>query len=286
MRTTALIAWGLAVGFGVSCSPKATLPEAPATPAAPEPAPAASTRPATHANLNAVLFVQTAAEYAALARQAYTSAQLSLDEALDDPTWSAAAEQTDGRPFAGLPPAVVLDVDETVLDNSAYQARLIRDGRDYERATWRAWTAERAAGAVPGALAYAREAAARGITVVYVTNRRADEEDDTRANLAALGFPLTGEADVVLTRGERADWAASDKTTRREHLALRYRILQLVGDNLGDFIEVPTGTVADRRAAVDAYADYWGTRWIVLPNPTYGSWQSALSASGGEGLRY
>src|SRR5690242_6899130 len=74
----------------------------------------------THENLNAVVWTQTAAEYRAVAKQAYRLARLQLDAALADPTWTAATEQTNVSPT--LPPAIVLDLDETVLDNSAFQA--------------------------------------------------------------------------------------------------------------------------------------------------------------------
>lgn len=228
-----------------------------------------------HDNLNAVLWVQTAAEYVGLTSQAYTTGQLALDEALEDPTWTAATEQSKRGGFGELPPAVILDVDETVLDNSAFQARLIQSGKSYSSASWAAWCAEEAAPAVPGALNYCKEAAARGITVFYLTNRKASEEAATRNNLKKLGFPFAGKTDVILTRGEQPDWASSDKTPRREFIAKNYRILQLVGDNLGDFLEAE-GTPQERVAAANRYADYWGMRWIVLPNPTYGNWEGAL----------
>ena len=236
----------------------------------------AQTAPGADDNLNAVLFVQTAGEYGALARQAYAAATLALDAALADPTRSADLAQAARGGFAGAPPAVIVDVDETVLDNSAFQARLVRDGASYTPERWRAWTQEAAAPPVPGAVAFARAANARGVTVVYVTNRRADEEADTRRNLLAAGLPVAGGQDVILTRGERPEWGSTgDKTARRAEVARRFRIVLLVGDNLGDFLE-PGATVAERQAAVERHADYWGRRWIVLPNPTYGDWEGAL----------
>jgi acid phosphatase len=228
-----------------------------------------------HDNLNAVLWVQTAAEYSALTQQAYTTAQLALDDALLDPSWTASVEQAELANYTDLPPAVILDVDETVLDNSPFQARLIRDGQTYSSEAWASWTSEQAALAIPGALAYTKEASERGITVFYVTNRRATEEVATRNNLRELGFPLAERVDVILTRGEKPEWDTSDKTPRREYLAQRYRILQLVGDNLGDFIEV-NGSLPERMQAANLYPGYWGMRWIVLPNPTYGNWEGAL----------
>jgi acid phosphatase len=36
----------------------------------------------------------------------------------------------------GLPPALIVDIDETMLDNSPYQARLVRDGKSFDDASW------------------------------------------------------------------------------------------------------------------------------------------------------
>src|SRR5918993_2245917 len=136
---------------------------------APAATPAAST--ATHENLNAVLWMQTALEFEAAAVQAYRLAILQRDAALADPRWTAAIEQQ-GDP-SQLPAAVIVDVDETVLDNSYYQARLIRDNRVFANDTWDMWVAEGRATAVPGALDFSRAAAKKGVTVFYVTNRMA-----------------------------------------------------------------------------------------------------------------
>ena len=261
----------------VACGGNRRLSEATTPGTAPVSAPAASAKTgfAAHDKLNAVLFIQTAGEYAALARQAYAVSSLALDAALADRQLSADPVQAAGGNYASLPPAVIVDVDETVLDNSAFEARLIRDGGSYSSAAWRAWTEEANALPVPGAVDFVRAAAAKGVTVFYVTNRRAEEEAATRRNLVAAGFPVPDRPDVLFTRGERPEWSSSDKTPRRAEVARTHRIVLLIGDNLGDFLE-PGTTVEERRAAVEAHADYWGRRWIVLPNPTYGDWEGAL----------
>ena len=225
-------------------------------------------------NLNAVLWVQSSREYEASALQAYRTARLQLDEALKTPAWTAALEQTGA--FSTLAPAVILDIDETVLDNSYYQARMIRDGTTFSDGTWNAWVEERKATAIPGALEFTREAARLGVMVFYVTNRVQAGEQATRDNLAALGFPLDAKVDTVLTRGERPEWQASAKGPRRAHVAERYRILLLVGDDLGDFVIDASGTPEERRTRTVAYDDHWGRQWIMLPNPTYGSWERAV----------
>lgn len=226
-------------------------------------------------NLNATLWAQTSAEYAASALQAYVLADIMLQRGLEDPGWSASLEQRRQEGFGDLPPAVILDVDETVLDNSAYQARLIRDGEQFETPSWHAWVREEKALPVPGALEFTRAAADKGVTVFYVTNRRHEVEAATRANLDALGFPLLEGRDVLLTRDERAQWG-SDKGTRRSQVAADFRILLLVGDNLGDFVSGIDVGVSERSSVVERHAEMWGRCWIVLPNPQYGSWDGAL----------
>jgi 5'-nucleotidase (lipoprotein e(P4) family) len=235
----------------------------------------------THENLNAVVWMQTALEYEASAIQAYRLAQLQLDAALSNPAWTAAIEQT-GDPSQKRGTAVVLDVDETVLDNSYYQARMIRARTEYSTATWDPWVEEARATAIPGAIEFTKYAASKGVTVFYVTNRTANLEEATRRNLLALGFPVqtSGETDApidtVLTRGERPEWQASAKGPRRAHIASGYRILMLIGDDLGDFVTDPAGTVAERKARTAPQESWWGRRWIMIPNPSYGSWERAV----------
>ena len=237
---------------------------------------ACAAAPRSQPNLDATLWVQTASEYPAVARSVYVAAAGDLLLLLADSARSAAIEQ-EGR-FSRLPPAVILDVDETVLDNSPYQARLLVAGQLYSSDTWATWVDERIAEPVPGALDFTNAAARLGITVFYVTNRRASQEIATRQNLSALGFPLQDDLDVILTRDERPEWHGS-KSTRRRFVADTHRVLMLVGDDLNDFVDVDGLTVAQRDAVADRYRGYWGERWRMLPNPTYGSWERALFES-------
>ncbi|MGH9458717.1 MAG: 5'-nucleotidase, lipoprotein e(P4) family, partial [Thermoanaerobaculia bacterium] len=272
MRIRFLFAAVLASGcINVSAPPR----PAPAPTPAPAPAPAAEPEPnrADHRLLYATLWLQTAAEYRAAALQTFTTAGRAVEDALADPVWTAAVEQETAP--AGLPPAVIVDIDETVLDNSPYEARLIRDRETFSGETWNAWVEERAALAVPGAVEFAREAAARGVTVFYVSNRDASAELATRENLRAAGFPLDRRTDVVLLRGERG-WTESDKSARRAAVASTHRILLLVGDDLGDFLPNVRVSRAERDALVSRYEEKWGTSWFVVPNPMYGSWERAI----------
>ena len=223
----------------------------------------------THEGLDAVLWAQSSVEYRASALQAYEAARIMLDRALADTTWTASLEQAEAGGFGALPLAVVLDVDETVLDNTVYQARLVLQDAEYERETFHAWVREERAPPVPGALAFTRYAQQRGVMVFYLTNRRHVVEEPTRQNLAWLGFPLDPAHDTILTRGEKPEWATSDKGGRRRSIAGKYRILLLVGDNLGDFVSGGRTTVAERDALVEPYASYWGTRWIIKSARTF-----------------
>jgi len=229
--------------------------------------------PSDRPNLDATLWVQTAAEYDAVARSVYAAALAELPSLLADSARSAVLEQFGD--FSALPPAVILDVDETVLDNSPYQARLLVSGVSYGSDSWAAWVDERIAEAVPGALEFTAGAEALGITVFYVTNRRSHQEQATRDNLDSLGFPLRSDIDVILTRGELPDWS-SPKSGRRRVVAGTHRVLMLVGDDLNDFVDVDGLTVAGRDEVAERYSEYWGHRWRMLPNPTYGSWERAL----------
>jgi acid phosphatase len=231
---------------------------------------------AHHESLNAVLWVQTSVEYRAATMGMYALATLQLDAALEDVSWTAALEQIGQPGYEALPPAVILDVDETVLDNSRYQARLIEDSDTYSSDTWLPWLEEAAATPVPGSLEFIRYAASKGVQIIYLTNRDAVGEEATRRNLLALGYPVDPSSDTVLTRREREEWAPSDKTLRRKHVADRYRVLLLIGDNYGDFSSDSYGTIDERNTSTVNYASFWGHRWILIPNPLYGSWEAAL----------
>ena len=228
-----------------------------------------------HDNLNATVWMQHAVEFRAVAQQAYRAATAMLDAALADPTWTAAPEQVDQPGYEQLPPAVVLDVDETVLDSQPFQGSLVRDGAPYSTARWKAWVSSAVAAPVPGALAFTRAAQAKGVRVVYLTNRDADVEAATRTNLAKHGFPLTDDPDDVITQGEIPAWAPSDKGPRRRHVAKRHRILLLIGDNLNDFVSGNDLDLSGREALFAQHAHRFGRSWIVLPNPQYGSWELA-----------
>ncbi|HYH06208.1 MAG TPA: 5'-nucleotidase, lipoprotein e(P4) family [Thermoanaerobaculia bacterium] len=242
------------------------------TPPATAPLPPAPCHPG-HSILNATLWVQHAAEYRAAATQTYANARRALDLALADRDWVGASEETANDP--SQPPAVVLDLDETALDNTPFEARVIRAGKTYDPATWKEWTAEGAAPAIPGAAEFLAYAKSRGVTPFYVTNRDEDERTGTYANLQRLGFPVTPE--TLLLRQNNV----SDKSPRRAQVAGTHRLLLLIGDDLNDFVNAREKSQAERAQLIAGTASWWGTRWFILPNPMYGSWERALIGSGG-----
>jgi acid phosphatase len=225
-------------------------------------------------NLNSTAWVQTSEEYRALSLSAYRTARQKLDQALANKSWTAMPQQVPGSQeeaaiLAALPPAVILDLDETVLDTRPYQAWLVRRDERYSSSSWNLWVSEAAAEAVPGALQFVNYAMDRGVKVFYVSNRdyrgqldadrdglmESDEQnavlkDFTISNLLRLGFlpqPGVSSEDSVLLQGEptgngpvRTGWELSDKTARRSYLAADYRILLLIGDSLVDFIGYST----------------------------------------------
>ncbi len=231
---------------------------------APAPAPVPQ-----HENVNAVLWVRTSAEYAGAARQAYAAARQSLARALNDRHWTAALEQR--GEFFDLPPAVILDLDETVLDNTPFQARLASNAKPYSEEEWSKWVTEARAGLVPGALEFLTGARASGVALFYITNRACkadDAEDATASVLRRLRVPL--ERGALLCKTD-----SSDKSARREAVARTHRILLLIGDDLGDFIAAP-GDLKQRMELSQVYGKFWGERWVIVPNPMYGSWERAI----------
>tara|TARA_R110002073_G_scaffold11861_1_gene53260 strand:- start:37456 stop:38400 length:945 start_codon:yes stop_codon:yes gene_type:complete len=249
-------------------------------------------------NMNAVLWMQTAAEYRGNSLVIYQSAAGKLSHVIAAKDHTASIEQGEmagcvpGHPcanakFKKMPSAIVLDIDETVLDNSAYQARLIRDNAQWDANTWDEWIASREAGAIPGAVDFIRAVKESGAAVVYITNRNCSvrsknagadpcpQREDTLENMKALGFPSLSGKDLLLLQNQRPEWGASEKRARREYVAKSYRIAMLIGDDLGDLApDVKSLSIDSRFDAVNKYRDLYGVYWFQLANPTYGSWMN------------
>ena len=224
-------------------------------------------------SLLAVLFKRTSAEYKANTFQIYTSAKNNIDKALADKSWTALKNQL--KDYQNLPPAIILDIDETVLDNSEHQVRSIKNGTNYPIG-WKEWVSEESAGALPGVKEFLSYANTKGIKIFYVTNRTHDLEEYTRNNIKSLGLPFDNDVDVLLMKNEKG-WG-SDKTSRRDLIRKDYRVIQIFGDQLDDFIPLTESakSMNERKILIDKYADMWGEKWYMLINPMYGEWEEAL----------
>ncbi len=227
--------------------------------------------------LNAVAWTQNAVEHDLVFREIYREARKKLLEALHDKHWDALAHDERRNDYTTLKPAVILDVDETVLDNSAYEARLIRQHKEFNEASFGAWVKEEKGRALPGALAFTQFAARYGVRVFYLTNRDRSLDKATLDNLRKQGFPVQGNAFLGAgTYVKGCEQLGSQKTCRRELIGRHYRVLMQFGDQIGDFMTVLDNTTLGRRQAVKPYLSWFGTRWFVLPNPMYGSWEPAM----------
>lgn len=245
----------------------ASAPAQPSTPGAAQ-APARD----THEQLQGVLWIETAGEYWGAARSIYAGARSAIDRGLSDRKWTAAIEQTGN--FGRLPAAVILDLDETVFDNSRFQGRMVLERKTYDADLWNTWVEAQSSSEVPGAVDFVHYAELKKVHVFFVTNRTAAQEPASIATLARMNIVTT--PDSVLSTNENG-WNTSDKSPRRAFVAEKYRILALVGDDLNDFVSLVDQSSAQRLATARKNVARWGAQWFLVPNPIYGGWDRALT---------
>lgn len=232
-------------------------------------------RPPANDQLDAVLWTQTSIEHELIYRQVFASATRQLDAALADPAWDALPQPP--RNLAGLPAAVIVDIDETLLDNVPLNARDIRNDQTYSYERWNLWVEQAKAQDLPGAVAFLQAASQRGVQVYYLTNREHSQVEATVRNLRLRGFPVN-DAQQVLAAATPTGNCEKDgygKTCRRQWVASHARVLMLVGDSFGDFVQADSNNLSAQRKAAAPYLGWLGQRWFLLPNPTYGKWYSA-----------
>lgn len=206
----------------------------------------------------ALNWFQRSGEYQALAYQAFNTATYAFDKA---------------QSLTGKPKAVVVDLDETMIDNSAYSAWQVKANKPFDAKSWSEWTHAEQANAIPGAVSFAQYVNSHGGIMFYVSNRDQKDYAATVANLKRLGFPNVNEQTVMLST------TTSNKQTRFDAIKSNgYSIVLYVGDNLNDF-----GAATyhkdnnERRSFVNSNHNLFGTQFIVLPNPLYGDWESGLA---------
>ena len=207
--------------------------------------------------VQAQVWTQNSAEYRALCFQAFNTAKINIDSFLS-------SEKKYDRPLA-----IITDVDETVLDNSPYDGRLILEDVSYDRESWVEWGNLEIAEAIPGSLEFLSYAYEKGIKVFYVSNRYSEQLESTVNNLKRLGFPNVSESTVLLRGDSRS------KSERRNSISDGHEVIMLIGDNLSDFNdEFEVKISEDRINYTNQMKDNFGTKLIVLPNPNYGDWES------------
>ena len=204
------------------------------------------------------LWMQASAEYKALSYQAFNLAKIQFDQ--------YASQHKGSKKIA-----VIVDADETVIDNSGYQAWLIGKDFGYSSKTWGEWMDAAEAKAMPGATEFLNYVASKGGEVFYITNRKASGLEGTRKNLKDLGFPNVDDAHLMLNT------STSNKEPRRQEVAQNYDIALLMGDNLNDFsTDFRTKSLAESDTAVEKNKALFGTEFIMLPNPAYGDWEGKV----------
>jgi 5'-nucleotidase (lipoprotein e(P4) family) len=214
----------------------------------------------------AVVWQQTSGERRALSYQTFALARMMLDRDL----------KLNRR--NRMKRAVIVDLDETVIDNTRYEARLVKDRVPHTSERYTDWINRAECDAVPGALEFLNYANLRGVRVFYITNRKQIEKEGTARNLKKLGFPNVND-ETLLVKPDNTD---SSKEPRRVAVSARYRVVLLMGDNLNDFAAVfeNSKTVDSRNESVELNKAQFGTHFIVLPNPMYGDWETAIYGYG------
>ncbi len=211
--------------------------------------------PADNALLMATFYNYYAAEYQALCYQAYNVAKERVTQ--------LHKEFPKKKNMA-----VVVDIDETVLNNSPYQALSVEKNSHYPQC-WDSWCEQAAAKPVPGAVSFLRYADSLGFQVFYVTNRNIKLKAATMKNLRKFNFPQVTDGHVYMKT------TTSDKEPRRQVISKQYDIVLLAGDNLGDLYEA-SGKYPQRNQKVKALRNNFGVKYIVLPNSMYGTWPAGL----------
>lgn len=208
-------------------------------------------------SIQAVMWQQNAAEYKALCHQAYSWAKIRLDELMKLPE----------NNVKNL--AIITDIDETALDNSPFNAKLVEKNEHYTAEEWNNWVNQIEAKAVPGAIDFFNYAKSKGVEVFYVSNRLKSQTDETLKNLQNLGFPYTDTAHIAL------ETTTGDKKARFDQVKAEHKVILYLGDNLSDFNSgFRAHSTQERNQLEKELKNHFGVDYIVLPNPMYGDWQS------------
>ena len=208
-------------------------------------------------NTMGTLWYQNAAEVDALYQQGYNVATNKLKELLKQPT---------EKPYS-----IVLDIDETVLSNIPFQVKMIKDGTAFNPKLWDEWVQKAEAKPVAGAKEFLQFADKNKVQIYYISDRTDAQVDATIKNLEAQGLPVQGRDHLMFKKeGDKS------KEGRRQEVIKHTNLVMLFGDNLVDFAEFSTKSEADRDKMFEQLKAEFGEKFIIFPNPLYGSWESAV----------
>ena len=208
-------------------------------------------------NTMGTLWYQNAAEVDALYQQGYNVATNKLKELLKQPT---------NKPYS-----IVLDIDETVLSNIPFQVKMIKDGTAFNPKLWDEWVQKAEATPVAGAKEFLQFADKNKVQIYYISDRTDAQVDATIKNLEAQGLPVQGRDHLMFKKeGDKS------KEGRRQEVLKHTNLVMLFGDNLVDFAEFSTKSEADRDKMFEQLKAEFGDKFIIFPNPMYGSWESAV----------
>ena len=203
------------------------------------------------------LWYQNAAEVDALYQQGYNVATNKLKELLKQPT---------NKPYS-----IVLDIDETVLSNIPFQVKMIKDGTAFNPKLWDEWVQKAEAKPVAGAKEFLQFADKNKVQIYYISDRTDAQVDATIKNLEAQGLPVQGRDHLMFKKeGDKS------KEGRRQEVLKHTNLVMLFGDNLVDFAEFSTKSEEDRDKMFEQLKAEFGDKFIIFPNPMYGSWESAV----------
>ncbi|HEX37562.1 MAG TPA: 5'-nucleotidase, lipoprotein e(P4) family [Candidatus Cloacimonetes bacterium] len=206
--------------------------------------------------LMAALWQQTSSEYRALCYQAFNVARdrIHLDLMKEWPK----------------PRAVIIDLDETLVFNSPYNASGVMKEQNYPQEFYE-WIASGKATLIPGAKEFLEYINKEGYEIFYVTNRRDESTDITLQQIIDLGVPQAN-SEHLLMRG-----TDHTKQGRRDKVAEEYVVILYIGDNCVDFLgDFYNASIEERKGVVVRNKEKWGRNFIILPNPMHGSWKKAL----------
>ncbi|WGE47600.1 5'-nucleotidase, lipoprotein e(P4) family [Actinobacillus equuli subsp. haemolyticus] len=203
-------------------------------------------------------WMQQSGEYQALAHQAFNMAKIAFDNA---------------KVTKGKKKAVVVDLDETMVDNSPYAGWQVKNHKSFDGESWTRWVNARQTQAIAGAVEFNNYVNSHKGTMFYVSNRKdSGEKAATIDDMKELGFTGVSEQTLFLKKDK------SNKTPRFEQIEKQgYEIVLYLGDNLNDFGDATyKKSNAERRDFVSANKEKFGKQFIVLPNPNYGDWEGGL----------